>query len=182
MTAAVHARFNAVFVNVQTLLCQIATLNERRAVIRNFQDYPLFRRSCTRPVKVLALCNLFEDGQVHACAEHKRPRHLRSGKAANGIKRSLVMIQADHDVCLDFARFHFLGKSRLGCNAGKSRLCKNAIVFHAEPGIQREHQKIKVLVATAIKTARTKTRKLAFYFVCNKIQIRTDAANASCLR
>ena len=182
MTATIHARFNAVFVNFQALLCQIAALNERRTIIRNFQDNLLFRRSCTRPVKVLALCNLFEDGQVHARAEHKRARHLRSGKAANGIKRSLVMIQADHDVCLDFARFHFLGECSLGSNAGKPRLCKNAIVFHAESRIQREHQEIKVLVATAIKAARTKTRKLTFYFVCNKIQIRTDAANASCLR
>ena len=86
MTAAVHARFNAVFVNFQTLLCQIAALDERRAVIRDFQDNLLFRRSCTRPIKVLALCNLFEDGQVHARAEHKRARHLRSGKAAKAAK------------------------------------------------------------------------------------------------
>ena len=92
------------------------------------------------------------------------------------------MIQANHDVRLDFARFHFLGERCLGCNAGKPRLCKNAIVFYAESGIQRKHQKIKVLVATAIKAARTKTCKLAIHFVCNKIQIRTDAANASRLR
>ena len=135
MTAAVYARFNAVFVNFQALLRQIAALNERRAVIRDFQDNLLFRRFFARPVKVLALRNLFEDGQVHARAEHKRARHLRSGKAANRIERGLLVIQADHDVCLDFARFHFFGECSLGCNAGKSRLCKNAIVFHAEPGI-----------------------------------------------
>ena len=76
MTAAVHARFNAVFVNFQALLRQIAALNERRAVIRDFQDNLLFRRSFARPVKVLALCNFFEDGQVHARAENKRSRYL----------------------------------------------------------------------------------------------------------
>ena len=135
MTAAVHARFNAVFVNFQTLLCQIAALNERRAVIRDFQDNLLFRRSFARPVKVLAFCNLFEDGQVHARAEHKRPRHLRSGKAANGIECRLFVIEANHDVRLDFARFHFFGEGGLSSYAGKPRLCKNAIVFHAEPGI-----------------------------------------------
>ena len=139
MTAAVHTRFNAVLVNFQALLCQIATLHKRRTIIRNFQDNLLFRRSCTRPVKILALCNFFENRQVHACAEHKRPRHLRSGKAANGIKRSFLMIEANHDVCLDFARFHFLGEGGLSSYAGKPRLCKNAIVFYAEPRIQREH-------------------------------------------
>ena len=92
------------------------------------------------------------------------------------------MIQADHDVRLDFARFHFFGECGLGGNTRKPRLCKNAIVFHAEPRIQRQHQKITVLVAPTIKAFRTKSLEFTFHLVCDKIQVRANAANPRRLR
>ena len=133
MTAAIHARLNAVFVNFQPLLRQIAPLHKRRAVIRNFQDNLFRRRFRRRSIKILILSDFFEHRQVHARTQHERSLYLRSRKTANRIECRLVVIKAHHDVRLDFARFHLFSERRLGRNPRKPRLCKNAIVLHAQP-------------------------------------------------